>query len=277
MTKIHNVTAAPVYPVPDLNLNYNYKQDIYTILFHFVEVCNLNCQLQCPRCGSTKFHKDGFYHSVLHRYQCQKCAKKFNDLTGTPFASLHKLVEVIQFIKFHFLEGTSVRKTGKILTTAPKTILAWRHKFAESLSQNNNEKMTGNIEIKEYIIPINKKGNRHYKGKKYSAKRKIHIENTHGEKNILIISSCDRNGHREIKPLQYGNYIHHTSLQKNLILKLQNENKIIIGHKSQILNKVQILKIRPHKIVIESSNKAGKNIWRNLLNVEKMMSVYKKW
>ena len=50
----------------------------------------------CPRCDSNKIHKRGrnSRHKECQRYECKKCNKRFDDLTGTVFSKRHQSLSV---------------------------------------------------------------------------------------------------------------------------------------------------------------------------------------
>ena len=51
---------------------------------------------RCPFCGSKRVIKRGFdeKEAARQRYECKKCGKRFNDLTGTIFAGHHQPLNV---------------------------------------------------------------------------------------------------------------------------------------------------------------------------------------
>ena len=48
--------------------------------------------VKCPHCGSGEIIKRGFHNQQAHRqrYECQECARQFDDLTGTIFEGHHQ-------------------------------------------------------------------------------------------------------------------------------------------------------------------------------------------
>ena len=52
--------------------------------------------VKCPHCGSGEINKRGFHSEQAHRqrYECQKCARQFDDLTGTIFEGHHQPLRV---------------------------------------------------------------------------------------------------------------------------------------------------------------------------------------
>jgi len=59
----------------------------------------------CPFCSSTKIRKRGKNnrHQGCQRYQCQKCARRFDDVTGTVFSGRHQSITV--WISYLYLLG----------------------------------------------------------------------------------------------------------------------------------------------------------------------------
>lgn len=52
--------------------------------------------VNCPQCGSQHITKQGRDETQSHRqrYRCQKCKKRFDDLTGTIFAGHHQPLRI---------------------------------------------------------------------------------------------------------------------------------------------------------------------------------------
>jgi transposase-like protein len=75
--------------------------------------------MNCPRCGSLNYRKDGFVNS-LQRYECKEChyhytvAKK-SDVKSA--ATRHKALEL-------YLEGLGFRAMGRLLQISYGTVYA---------------------------------------------------------------------------------------------------------------------------------------------------------
>jgi transposase-like protein len=66
----------------------------------------------CPFCRSNKVRKRGknHRHSGCQRYECQKCVRRFDDLTGTVFSKRHKTISVwISYVYFMGLNVSNVQ------------------------------------------------------------------------------------------------------------------------------------------------------------------------
>ncbi len=52
--------------------------------------------VKCPHCGSGEIIKRGFHSQQAHRqrYECQKCERQFDDVTGTIFEGHHQPLRV---------------------------------------------------------------------------------------------------------------------------------------------------------------------------------------
>lgn len=63
---------------------------------------------KCPFCSSNKIHKRGknHRHPECQRYECKKCERRFDDLTGTIFANRHQSITV--WICFLYLLGLNL-------------------------------------------------------------------------------------------------------------------------------------------------------------------------
>ena len=62
----------------------------------------------CPFCSSNKIRKRGRSdrHFECQRYQCKKCTKRFDDLTGTIFSGRHQ--SIVVWISYLYLLGLNV-------------------------------------------------------------------------------------------------------------------------------------------------------------------------
>jgi transposase-like protein len=69
----------------------------------------------CPRCGSSKTKKDGYY-GCYQKYFCKSCGRSFNDKTGTLFHYSHTPLNrwfLAIYLFFVLWLGCSIRETSQ--------------------------------------------------------------------------------------------------------------------------------------------------------------------
>ena len=56
----------------------------------------------CPECGKCEIKKNGFNYQNIHKqhYKCKNCKKRFDDLTGTPFAKSKQSISVLMIFLY---------------------------------------------------------------------------------------------------------------------------------------------------------------------------------
>ena len=88
----------------------------------------------CPKCGSTKYHKDGISNAKHIRYRCEDCDCSYTLLTNSIFNSaklpFHKLMSYIQLMSFN----VPLELMSQILDIAPNTAELWRKKIFETVN-----------------------------------------------------------------------------------------------------------------------------------------------
>lgn len=72
-----------------------------------------------------------FDESLVQRYHCHACDKRFNERTGTPIARLRTPIETVAIAMNVRTEGLGVRATGRSLGKAHSSILRRQHRLAE--------------------------------------------------------------------------------------------------------------------------------------------------
>ena len=95
--------------------------------------------MKCPKCqseqvarnGKTKL-KDG---SLIQKYLCGNCGKKFNERTGTVMARLRTPVELVTIAMNVRTEGMGLRAAGRALGKSHSTIMEWERRLASKLSE----------------------------------------------------------------------------------------------------------------------------------------------
>lgn len=95
----------------------------------------------CPRCSSTRTHKDGRDRAKKQRYRCSTCQRSFTDRTGTPFTN-HRWPRnvIVMAVRWYFsyrLSAANVRNllTERSLDVSRQTVADWVQKFGILLAE----------------------------------------------------------------------------------------------------------------------------------------------
>lgn len=142
----------------------------------------------CPYCAAKsamgQIVKRGF-NKGAQRYYCKSCGRYFVATTNTAFARTRKDAETWKnFIKMT-ITGRSLPECASECNIAYQTAFTWRHKILNVFAVNQEEmKMTGNIEIDEMFVPLSYKGN--------------HIKGSFGKRSLGtdVINDMPRRGYR---------------------------------------------------------------------------------
>jgi transposase-like protein len=112
--------------------------------------------MECVRCGSTNFKKNGS-HKGVQRYQCSACKRFFSDKVRK--FSYQDKRRAIDF----YLNNTGVRKTARFMNCSSAMIVRWIREAAQNLklqlshaSQRLDEKLPDVIELDEIYTKIKK-------------------------------------------------------------------------------------------------------------------------
>ena len=83
--------------------------------------------MHCPKCGSKKFHKDGFVKG-RQRHRCKACDCRFTRSTRHGF-SIEKHLNALALYR----EGLGFRAIGRLLGVSNVTALNWIRDFGETV------------------------------------------------------------------------------------------------------------------------------------------------
>ena len=94
----------------------------------------------CPRCSSTRTHKDGRDRAKTQRYRCSVCRRSFTGRTGTPFTN-HRWPRdvIVMAVRWYFsyrLSAANVRNllAERGLDVSRQTVANWVQKFSMLLA-----------------------------------------------------------------------------------------------------------------------------------------------
>lgn len=235
----------------------------------------------CPQCGSSHYWRNGRYRKYYYRYKCVHCGKKFSDLTGTPMYYIHKLPELLQFLKSYFSEGVSVRKTGAMLKVDKNTVLRWRHKFGLALSEAMSVQSTSKVfEVYHYLQRISLKGSRHREGQKYDDKfRKVVSLKGVSEITTLLISDREGETSAQIFMMEKKNSI--SSLVEAVVSKTKRSTKLLFNSDEEDMFHCFRKLLQKHRKYLltetEWDNCVARNQWKNFNEIKLYLNVYQNW
>ena len=113
----------------------------------------------CPRCGARDhLNKDGYNRSGTQRYRCRICRRAF---TPTPKEQGHGGALHEQAVRL-YLEGMSLRATGRILGVVHQSVANWVAEAVAALPrQVSDATPTETVEVDELYTFIERKKGRH--------------------------------------------------------------------------------------------------------------------
>ncbi len=117
----------------------------------------------CPHCKHEQVSRWGFANG-LQRYRCKGCGATFNALTDTPLAGLRHKEKWIDYAQ-QLAEGTSVRKSAKVVGVHPNTAFRWRHRFLSLPKEQQANHLAGIAEVDETYFLESQKGRRQSLGR----------------------------------------------------------------------------------------------------------------
>ena len=114
--------------------------------------------LACPRCGARRLHRDG-HANGLQRYQCVRCGRTFNSLTGTPLARLRHKGKWLAYLDT-MLDSATVRRAAARVEVHRNTSFRWRHRFLTWSQHDRQLPLRGIAEADETYLLESQKGAR---------------------------------------------------------------------------------------------------------------------
>lgn len=84
----------------------------------------------CPRCRSSDTIRKGTTSKGARRYLCHGCGRKFNDLTGTPFAG-HRLTLPEMIYVVRHADQTATAEIARRLDRSYKSVLEFVHEVSD--------------------------------------------------------------------------------------------------------------------------------------------------
>ncbi|MDY6142320.1 MAG: IS1 family transposase [Bacilli bacterium] len=95
--------------------------------------------IQCPRCGSSKYISHGRDKNGSKRYRCKECSKTFNAISNSLFFSSKVNIKAWFAFLESLLSGTSVRAACIVAKVSYVTGSEWLNKIFMSLKYYQDE------------------------------------------------------------------------------------------------------------------------------------------
>ena len=128
--------------------------------FSFADLIEVraNKGIECPRCHSVEFVKNGTRKGV-QRYKCKDCNTAFNDLSNSFLSRTHKAFDTWKVYVNCIIEGLPLRKAAKQCSISLSTAFYWCHKLLNIVSSYVNRiKLNGVIESDDTFFSVSMKG-----------------------------------------------------------------------------------------------------------------------
>jgi transposase-like protein len=160
-----------------------------------------NTNLSCPRCGHNHFTKNGIT-TGKQRYKCKRCGKTFSSTSNT---SIHYIKNIEKWNDFIYLmlsapKTLTLKQTANELQITLKTAHSWRYKFLSALNQQDEIRLSGQIELDEVFLPFCAKGRkRKDKVLKELITEKLHTQN---KQNTVFLAIHNRNNDFDFIPIK---------------------------------------------------------------------------
>ncbi len=114
----------------------------------------------CPHCGSKSIAKAGS-KGGRKRFKCKiaGCGKSFNALTGTSFSRLRMSEKHLDHARC-MVQKLTIREVAELLDIDIHTAFRWRHRFLESIRNEQPSHLGGIVEADETYFTLSFKGQR---------------------------------------------------------------------------------------------------------------------
>lgn len=110
---------------------------------------------KCPYCQSEKIIKFGHYKTLIQKYKCKKCLKRFSPITNTIFNS--KKISISEWIEYlmHLFEFHSIKSSARDNRNSESTGKYWLKKVFLVLKDcQKNVILEDNIYLDEMYFPV---------------------------------------------------------------------------------------------------------------------------
>jgi len=116
--------------------------------------------VMCVKCKSRKVKKNGQTKEGCQNYQCQKCGKYFDDVTGTIFTGRHKSVKKWVLCLYFMGLNLSNAQIARELDMCESEVQSMTTELREGIETKTEAVvLSGNVEMDEVYITAGHKGN----------------------------------------------------------------------------------------------------------------------
>jgi transposase-like protein len=146
----------------------------------------------CPHCGGKNLKSAGS-KGGRKRFKCKACGKTFNGFTGTPLSGLHNPDKFLANAKC-MVKGLTVRQTAAAVGLDKDTAFRWRHRFLESLRDEQPGTLKGVVEADETFFLESFKGQRGGLPRKAKKRGTPAVKRGLSKEQIPVLVARDRAG-----------------------------------------------------------------------------------
>lgn len=236
-----------------------------------------NHPIKCKHCGHEKVRSKGLYKGG-RRYTCNKCGKTFNDLTGTAFAGIHKMEQMMEFFETDFFNGTAVRIVSNRMELDHRTVFYWRHKLATALKFLTEEMSASIVSMVEITKKINLKGSMHKSGQRYQHDPEIDVWEWHDQRFISGVVANDLGHNSYMRIVEVGGRLDELK-SAALLRRWVGERKRVVVPQGGVMKRVMGRLRRGKRRVVEAVERGGGvcDRWKNLSNARAILDVALNW
>jgi transposase-like protein len=118
--------------------------------------------VKCVSCGSNYVKKNGEEKTGCQKYNCNKCRKYFDDVSGTIFAGRHQSVKIWVLCLYFMGLNLSNAQIARELGLCESDVQGMTTQLREGIEKKEAEEapiLGGNVEMDEVYITAGHKGN----------------------------------------------------------------------------------------------------------------------
>jgi hypothetical protein len=209
-------------------------------------------------------------------YSCKNCKRQFRETTGTALFYLQKKDRLQAYLE-EMKNGTSIKKTAKIVGISIQTSFDWRHKILSSIAKKLHQKLGGEVQCDELELAQGSKGERGLK----RAPRKRGNDFKRNEKEnknttVQVITAVDNRGVKMMKAVETKR-LSKRQISQVLATKLERNSTLITDEHQSYRAFAKEKKTITHKTFIAKANQSKTDKKVNLQKVNQTHSDLRKF
>jgi len=131
-----------------------------TECYRMIREMRWKSEIKCVYCGSAEVKKDGQAKENCQKYKCKKCARYFDDVTGTIFAGRHQSVKKWVICLYFMGLNLSNAQIAQELDMCESDVQAMTTELREGIeSKAEPIQLSGEVEMDEVYITAGHRGN----------------------------------------------------------------------------------------------------------------------